>query len=124
MSEPTFKYDEPSDTLYVSFEPGAGGTGIELNVNILLRVDERGRRAVGITLFNYSVLSQPTEIGYRSLPLTGLQDLPDEIRNLVIEILHTSPVSEVLSLSAYTPSVVETIPITTLQSSVLERRAF
>jgi uncharacterized protein YuzE len=119
-----FKYDEPSDTLYVSFEPGSMGIGIELNDNILLRIDENGKRAVGITLFNYSVLSQPTEIGYRSLPLTGLQDLPDEVRELVIEILHRSPVSEALSLSAYTPSVVETIPITSLQGSVLERRAF
>lgn len=124
MNEPVFKYDEQSDTLYVSFESGAVGTGIELNDNILLRIDERGRRAVGITLFNYSVLSQPTEVGYRSLPLTGLQDLPEDERQLVIEILHTPPVSDVLSLSAYTPSVVETIPITSLQGSVLERRAF
>lgn len=123
MSEPIFRYDEPSDTMYVSFEPGATGIGIELNDNILLRVDDNARRAVGVTLFNFSVLSQPTDIGYRSLPLTGLQELPDEIKDMVIEILHAPPVSEILSLSAYTPSVVDTIPITSLQNSVLERRA-
>jgi hypothetical protein len=31
MSEPTIRYDEPSDTLYISFAPGEVATGIELN---------------------------------------------------------------------------------------------
>lgn len=123
MDEPIFKYDETGDTLYVSFAAGATGTGIELNDNILLRVDEAGRRAVGLTIFNYSVLAQPTELGHRSFPLTGLEELPTDARDLVIEILHTPPVSEILSLSAYTPSIVETVPITSLQGAVLERRA-
>ncbi|MBX3288092.1 MAG: DUF2283 domain-containing protein [Acidobacteria bacterium] len=123
MNEPIFSYDEMSDTMFISFEPAKEGTGIELNEQILLRVDEDRRCAVGLTLFNYSVLAQPTEIGHRSLPLTGLDDLPAETREMVIEILHGSEVGEILSFSAYTPSVVETIPITSLQDSVLERRA-
>lgn len=123
MSEPIFKYDEISDTMYISFAPGDVGTGIELNEHILLRVDESGRRAVGLTLFDYSVLAQPTEIGFRSLPLNGLNELPAEAREQVLEILLSSPVKEVLSLSAYTPSIVETIPITSLRESVLDRKA-
>jgi uncharacterized protein YuzE len=123
MSEPIFKYDEMSDTMYISFAPGDIGTGIELNEHILLRVDESGKRAVGITLFDYSVLAQPTEIGFRSLPLNGLSELPPEAREQVLEILLSSPVQEVLSLSAYTPSIVETIPITSLRQSVLDRKA-
>ena len=31
MTKPSFNYDEMSDTLYVSFEPGVKATGIELN---------------------------------------------------------------------------------------------
>ena len=123
MNESVFKYDELSDTMYISFAVGEHGTGIELNENILLRINEAERRAVGLTLFDYSVLAQPTEIGFRSLPLNGLEKLPDEVREMVIEILHSSPVREVLSLSAYTPSTIETIPITSLQHSVLEREA-
>ena len=123
MNEPIFKYDELSDTMYISFALGENGTGIELNENILLRVNEAERRAVGLTLFDYSVLAQPTEIGFRSLPLNGLEILPNEVREMVIEILHSSPVRDVLSLSAYTPSTIETIPITALQHSVLEREA-
>lgn len=122
MAEATFNYDEASDTMFVSFAAGAA-TGIELNEDILLRVDIQDRRAVGLTLFNYSVLAQPTELGYRSLPLTGLEELPQDIRELVIEILHSLPVADILSLSAYTPSVVETIPITALHGPILERRA-
>lgn len=122
MNDTIFSYDEAGDTMFVSFEPASAGTGIELNEDILLRVDLDERRAVGLTLFNYSVLAQPTDVGYRNLPLTGMQELPEDIREMVIEILHTLPVSEVLSLSAYTPSVLETIPITALHGAVLQGR--
>jgi uncharacterized protein YuzE len=123
MEKPIFKYDELSDTLYVSFAVGENGTGIELNEHILLRVNLEERHAVGLTLFDYSVLAQPTEIGFRSLPLNGLEELPMDVRELVIEIMLSSPVKDVLSLSAYTPSMIETIPITSLQHSVLGNRA-
>ncbi len=122
MKKPNFKYDELSDTLYVSFAVGESATGIELNEHILLRVNLEERRAVGLTLFDYSVMAQPTEIGYRSLPLNGLEELPSDVRELVVEILLSSPVKDVLSLSAYTPSTIEAIPITSLQHSVLENR--
>lgn len=58
MNKPNFNYDEISDTLYVSFEPGKKATGIELNNNILLRIDKDKRKAIGITFFDYSLLAQ------------------------------------------------------------------
>ena len=122
MNEPIYKYDEMSDTMYISFASGEKGTGIELNEQILLRVNFEEKRAIGMTLFNYSILTQPTEMGFRSLPLGGLGELPNEEREILLEILLSMPVQEVLSLSAYTPSITETIPITSLQSSVLERK--
>ena len=115
MAEPNFNYDEISDTLYVSFEPGAKATGVELNDHILLRINKSERKAIGLTFFEYSLLAQRTEIGPRSFPLTGLVKLSDELREIVFDILSRPPVSEILSLSAYTPSFVETIPITSLQ---------
>lgn len=123
MQKPIFKYDELSDTMYISFVKGEKGTGIELNEHILLRVNEKEKQAVGLTLFDYSVFAQPTELGFRSLPLNGLEELPNEAREMVLEILLSSPVREILSLSAYTPSTVETIPITTLHHSVLDKKA-
>lgn len=114
MAKPLINYDEMSDTLYVSFEPGKNATGIELNDHILLRIDKKERRAIGLTFLEYSLLAQKTEVGPRSFPLVGLSKLSDELRDVVIEILQAPPVSDILSLSAYTPSIVETIPITML----------
>jgi uncharacterized protein YuzE len=105
------KYDEPSDTLYISFAPGEKATGIELNENLLLRVNKAERRAVGLTIFNYSFLAQQTEAGVRSLPLTGLNALSQDMRALALEIVRRSPIKEMLAVSAYTPSAAESIPI-------------
>lgn len=115
MAAPIFNYDETGDTLYVAFAPGEKATGIELNDHILLRINKAERRAVGLTFFEYSLLAQRTEVGRRSFPLTGLIRLSDELRELVLEIVLRPPVSEIISLSAYTPSSMETIPITSLQ---------
>ena len=116
MNKPNFNYDEISDTLYVSFFPGEQATGIELNDHILLRINKQERKAIGITFFEYSILAERTEVGQRSFPITGLSPLPVEIQEMVWEILLNPPVSEVLGLLAYTPSVAtETTPITFLQ---------
>ncbi len=114
MEKSNLNYDEASDTLYISFAPGEKATGIELNDHILLRINKAERKAVGLTFFDYSVLAQRTAVGPRSFPLTGLAQLSGDLREVVLDILRRSPVSDILSLSAYTPSLVETIPITSL----------
>ena len=115
MTKPIFNYDEMSDTLYVSFAPEEKATGIELNDHILLRINKKERRAIGLTFLDYSLLAQRTEVGPRSFPLTGLAELSEELREMVLDILRRPPVSDILFLSTYTPSIVETIPITSLQ---------
>lgn len=117
---PNFKYDELGDTLYISFASGEKATGIELNENLLLRVNKAEHRAVGITIFCYSFLAQKTEAGLRSLPLTGLSVLSKELRELALEILLRPPVNEILTISAYTPSLAESIPIVTVTVDVRE----
>ncbi|HEX9374064.1 MAG TPA: DUF2283 domain-containing protein [Roseiflexaceae bacterium] len=109
--EPIYNYDEVSDSLYISFAPGEQATGIELTDHILLRINKWERRAIGITLFDYSILVQQTEMGPRSFPMTGLGLLPAEMRDLVLEILLQPPVRDILALSAYTPTLTETTPI-------------
>jgi len=116
MGEPIFNYDETSDTLYVSFHPGEEATGIELNEPILLRINKDERRAIGLTIFEYSLLAQKTEIGPRSFPLTGLAQLSTELQRIVLDILSRPPTSDILTLSTYTPSLVEAVPITSLRS--------
>ena len=115
MEQTILNYDEISDTLYISFSPGEKATGIELNDHILLRINRDERRAVGIAIFDYCLLAQKTDLGPRSFPLSGLNELPGELRDIICEVLLSEPVNKILSLSAYTPSVVETIPILTLR---------
>ncbi len=109
MKEPVIKYDEISDSLYITFEVGKPATGIELNDQILLRINKDGRKAVGITIFDYSIMSQKTEIGPRIFPLHGLEELSDETREIVYEILLGHPVNRFLYLSAYSPLNIENI---------------
>lgn len=116
MEQPIYNFDEASDTLYISFCPGEKATGIELTPHILLRVNKQDRKAIGITLFEYSLLAQKTEIGPRSFPLTGLSELSDDLQEVVLDVLQRPPVSDVLLLSSFTPSISETIPIMLLQS--------
>ncbi len=119
MKQPVITYDEMSDTLYVSFQPGTKATGIELNEHILLRIDKKSRRPIGLSFFEYSLLAQKTDIGPRSFPLTGLSELSEELREVVIDVLSCPPVSDFLSVSAFTPSLIETIPITSLNRIAL-----
>lgn len=117
MTQPVSNYDEISDTLYISFAPGEQATGIELTPHILLRLNKQEHKAVGLTFLEYSLLAQKTDMGPRSFPLTGLTELSDDLRDIVLDILQRPPVSDVLLLSSYTPSISETIPITLLQGA-------
>ncbi|HEY9853102.1 MAG TPA: hypothetical protein V6D28_26765 [Leptolyngbyaceae cyanobacterium] len=116
MNKPNIKYDEISDTLTICFEPGVQATGIELTEHILLRINKSQRKAISINIFEYSVLTQKTEIGNRSFPITGLGKLSSEMREIVFDILRQEPVCKYLHISAYTLSILETIPIVSVQS--------
>lgn len=117
MPQPIFNYDEVSDTLYVSFAPGEQATGIELTPHILLRLNKQEHKAIGITFLEYSLLAQQTDVGPRSFPLTGLSELSEDLRDVVLDILQRPPVSDLISLSSYTPTISETIPIMFLHPS-------
>ncbi len=115
MTAPIFNYDEASDTLYVSFVPGEAATGIALNDHMLLRINKAERKVIGMTFFEYSVLAQSTETGPRSFPLSGLSELSETIRAMALDLLQQPPVCDLLSLSAYTPSLSESSPIASLR---------
>ncbi|MEG4800037.1 DUF2283 domain-containing protein [Microcoleus sp. ARI1-B5] len=116
MNKPNIKYDEVSDTLTISIEPRVPATGIELTDRILLRISKTERKAISIIVFDYSILAQKTDMGTRSFSIAaGLSQLSSELREMVFEILLQKPVCDFLHLSAYTLSLVETIPIVSLQ---------
>lgn len=109
---PTYFYDEEADILYVSFYPGEKGMGVELNSNILLRLDKDKEKALGLTFFDFSILIQKTDLGPRSFPLTGLAEISEELKEIVIKIITAPPVTDFLKIMTYSPSIAEAIPIT------------
>ncbi len=112
---PTYSYDKEADVLYISFSRGEKATAaVELNDNILLRFNRDEKRAIGLTLMDYSVLIQLTNLGPRSFPLYGLKELEPEWQEMVIEMVTKPPVNQILKISSYTPSLSETIPITSV----------
>lgn len=116
MTLPTYSYDKEADVLYISFSPGEKATtAVELNDNILLRFNRAEKRAIGLTLMDFSVLVQLTELGPRSFPLNGLGELEPEWQEAVIEIITKPPVNQILKVSTYTPSLAEAVPITSVE---------
>jgi uncharacterized protein YuzE len=107
-----YDYDQEADVLYISFASGEkASTAVELNDNILLRFNRTEKRAIGLTLMDFSVLVQLTRLGPRTFPLSGLADLEPEWQDMVIDIITSSPVDQILKVSTYTPSFSETIPV-------------
>ena len=112
----TYSYDKATDVLYISFSPGEKATtAVELNNNILLRFNHTEKRAIGLTLMEFSVLVQFTDLGPRSFPLVGLDELEPDWRETVIEIITKPPVNDILKVSVYTPSLAEAVPITLIE---------
>ena len=109
---PSYSYDKEGDVLYVSFFPGEKGTGVELNDNILLRFDKDKKKALCLTFFDFSILIQKTELGPRGFPLSGLAEIPEKLREIVITIITSPPVSHFLRIMVYSPALTEAIPIT------------
>ncbi|MBA3534947.1 MAG: DUF2283 domain-containing protein [Ardenticatenales bacterium] len=118
MTEPSYHYDQESDTLYISFAPGKHVTGIELTDHILLRINQQEQQVVGITLFDYTLLIQQTDVGPRSFPLVGLDPMPLPLRKMVLDILRHPPVRDILAISAYSPNLTEITPIIAVQPLV------
>ena len=112
----TYSYDKEADVLYISFSPDEKPTAaVELNDNILLRFNRAEKRAIGLTLMDFSVLVQLTNLGPRSFPMTGLKELEPDWQETVIEIITAAPVNQILKVSSYMSSPVETVPITSIE---------
>ncbi|MBX7232763.1 MAG: DUF2283 domain-containing protein [Caldilineales bacterium] len=108
-------YDEKVDILYVSFAEGEKATAaVELNDNILLRFNRAEKRAIGLTLMDFSVLIQLTQLGPRHFRLSGLQDLEPDWQELVIAMITRPPVSDILKVSSFVSSPLEIVPITSV----------
>jgi hypothetical protein len=99
MCNERYEYDEMGDVLEVYFDEKRPAWTIELTPNIMVSIDRSARRAVQLTLMDYSELVRTTEEGPRSFPIMGLAPMPVEERRLVLEILTSAPVNKWLDVS-------------------------
>ncbi|PKO21042.1 MAG: DUF2283 domain-containing protein [Chloroflexi bacterium HGW-Chloroflexi-1] len=109
-------HDEQADMLDIFFGENRRGTGVELTEHILLRLDRERGRAISLTILDFSILASPTELGVRSFALTGLDDLPEELRETVVRIITTPPVNHFLKVTTFYASPTNQVPLTYVES--------
>ena len=94
-----YEYDKTGDVLEVYFGENRRAWTIELSENVMISIDRQTENAVNLTLLDFSELIRPTPVGPPSFPLTGLDTLRANERDLVMKVLTTPPVSDLLDVS-------------------------
>jgi hypothetical protein len=105
-------YDQEADILDIFFGKNEPATGVELTDQILLRLNQKTKRAISLMVLDFSILTQRTEYGPRSYPLNKLDELPEDMQELVLQLVTTLPVSQFLKLSHFQVSPTERVPLT------------
>ena len=109
-------YDQEADILEIFFGKNEPATGIELTDHIVLRLNKQTQRAISLMLLHFSILTEHTEYGPRSYPLSKLDDVPAELRELALHLLTSMPVNQFLKLSHFQASPNRRIPFTYVES--------
>lgn len=109
-------YDQEADILEIFFGVNEPATGVDLTDHIVLRLNQRTKRAISLMLLDFSILTERTEYGPRSYPLDTLSDLPEDLRELVLQLVTSMPVSQFLKVSHLQVSSTERVPLTYVES--------
>jgi hypothetical protein len=105
-------YDREADILEIFFGENESATGVELTDHIILRLNQQTKRAISLLLIDFSVLTERTEYGPRSYPLNKLDDLPESLRELMLQLVTSLPVNQFLKVSHFQASPTECVPLT------------
>ena len=109
-------YEEVGDILEIVFDDVKATCAVELTDNVVLRFHRQQGRAAGLTILDFSILASPTELGVRSFALTGLDDLPEALRETVARIITTPPINQFLKVTTFCPSYAKQVPLTYVES--------
>ena len=105
-------YDQEADILEIFFGTNEPATGVELTDHIILRLNQQTKRTMSLLLLDFSILTERTEYGPRSYPLDTLDDLPESLRELVLQLVTSMPVRRFLKVSHFQASPTERVPLT------------
>ena len=109
-------YDQEADILEIFFGENEPATGVDLTDYIILRLNKKTKRAISLMLLHFSILTERTEYGPRSYPLDRLDELPEDLRELVLQLVTSMPVSQFLKMSHFQASPMERVPLTYVES--------
>lgn len=116
ISDCRFQYDDIGDTLEVFFGENESATGIELTDHIILRVNQNKQQPVSLTILDFSILTEQTEFGPRSFPLNTMENLPDDLHDLAIRLINTTPVNHFIKVSKFQSSPTNWVPLTYVEA--------
>ncbi len=102
-------FDEDADILEIFFGENEPATGVELTDQIILRFNRKMKRAISLTLLDFSVLTEHTEYGPRSYSLSAIDDLPEDIRELIPKLITSMPVNQFLKISYFQASTTKRV---------------
>ncbi len=102
--EVEIEYDREGDTLEVLFARGSG-RGVELSEEIVLRYDAQTNQPLSLIFLGFSHFMEQTPYGPESYRLTGLERLPSQESEQILQILTSSPVDQYLHVSALALSI-------------------
>ena len=105
-------YDQEADILEIFFGANEPATGVDLTDHIVLRLNQQTKCAISLMLLDFSILTERTEYGPRSYPLDKLNDLPEDLRALVLQLVTSMPVKQFLKVSHLQVSPTERVPLT------------
>jgi len=111
-----FVYDQEADILEIFFDQNEPATGIELTDYVILRLNQQTRRAISFILLHFSILTERTEYGPRSYPLDKLDEVPEDLRELALHLVTSTPVNQFVKLAHFQASPTEQIPFTYVES--------
>ena len=109
-------YDQEADILEIFFGTNEPATGIDLTDHIVLRLNQETKRAVSLMLIDFSILTEKTEYGPRSYPLDHLNELPNALREIVLDLVTSAPVNQFLKVSHFQASPTERVPLTYVET--------
>ncbi len=109
-------YDPEADILEIFFGENEPATGVELTDHIVLRLNQQTKRALSLLILDFSILTERTEYGPRSYPLDKLEDIPEDLRELVLRLVTSMPVSQFLKISHFQASSTERVPLTYVEA--------
>lgn len=112
-----WSYDTEGDIVEIFFDRGPASATVDLADGVFLRFDVEQGKALSLGIISATPLLQPGEFGPPLLRLDRLDDLPAPLRQTVLGIITSPPVSYILKVFSYSgPTDADApIPVAALQ---------